>query len=182
MSLLSRVLSKQHLVLSNRCRPELFAAIFSANKSSGSAQKQMDDFWAKNKSVNRPMSPHLTIYKPQLTSMLSITHRATGIALAALTSGFAFSTLLPGTAVAPILAFAESLHSSWLGSGFLLDLKFIVAWPLIFHSINGLRHLMWDRASGLKIAEVYQSGWFVLALSTLLAVIFILPWNKINQK
>jgi len=46
-----------------------------------------EDYWDKNKRMNRPMSPHLTIYKPQVTSMLSITHRITGLA----TSGYIYA-------------------------------------------------------------------------------------------
>lgn len=48
-----------------------------------------EEFWDKNKRLNRPVSPHLTIYKFQITSVLSITHRATGLALSGLTSAFA---------------------------------------------------------------------------------------------
>lgn len=53
-----------------------------------------EDFWDKNKRLDRPLSPHLTIYKFQLTSMLSITHRGTGLALSALMSGFAIGKTL----------------------------------------------------------------------------------------
>ena len=55
------------------------------------------EFWSKNKALNRPISPHLTIYKFQLTSMLSITHRATGLAQSAMLSGVGLGALLiPG--------------------------------------------------------------------------------------
>ena len=47
-----------------------------------------EDFWAKNKRLHRPISPHLTIYKPQITSMLSISHRGTGLMLASVIYGF----------------------------------------------------------------------------------------------
>ncbi len=50
---------------------------------------QREEFFAKNTRLDRPVSPHLTIYKPQLTSMLSITHRGTGCFQSALLSGFA---------------------------------------------------------------------------------------------
>jgi len=50
-------------------------------RSQPAAVNASEDFWDKNKRLNRPMSPHLTIYKPQVTSMLSITHRITGIAV-----------------------------------------------------------------------------------------------------
>merc|ERR1712165_391530 len=52
-------------------------------------QISREEFWEKNKRLSRPLSPHLTIYKPQMTSMLSITHRGTGVAQSAILSGFA---------------------------------------------------------------------------------------------
>ena len=55
------------------------------------------EFWSKNKALNRPISPHLTIYKFQLTSMLSITHRATGLIQSAMLTGVgAGALMLPG--------------------------------------------------------------------------------------
>ena len=58
---------------------------------------QGQEFWAKNKRLARPMSPHLTIYKPQLTSMMSITHRITGCIQSGILSGAALGVLvMPG--------------------------------------------------------------------------------------
>merc|ERR1711893_551716 len=60
-------------------------------KSVSPQEHQMlkEQFWDKNKRLNRPISPHLTIYKPQTTSMLSITHRGTGLAQSVILTGFA---------------------------------------------------------------------------------------------
>ena len=58
---------------------------------------QGQEFWSKNKRLARPMSPHLTIYKPQLTSMMSITHRITGCVQSGILSGAALGVLImPG--------------------------------------------------------------------------------------
>merc|ERR1719369_1254351 len=85
------------------------------------------EFWSKNKALNRPISPHLTIYKFQLTSMLSITHRATGIIQSAILSGFAVAAMtLPGNF--PMwLNFVQDLH---FGAPLIALAKFALAWPV----------------------------------------------------
>ena len=174
MSLLARIVSKQNCSLRKGFQYGIPSSMLAATKSTGSAQQQMDEFWQKNKKRNRPMSPHLTIYKFQLTSMLSITHRATGILLAGDTVLFAGATLLPAQYIDMFLNSVALVHSHGMGFLCLFPLKFMLAWPIMFHVCNGLRHLMWDTATGLKIGEVYTSGWAVLALSTILAAILCL--------
>ena len=105
----------------------------------------------------RPLSPHLQVYQPQLTSVLSITHRVTGVALT-------FGTLLlvywlVAAATGPD-AFnrAQGFMGSWLG------LLLLFAWSisLFYHLCNGIRHLFWDAGVGLELPAVYASGWAVL--------------------
>nr|ACO14651.1 Succinate dehydrogenase cytochrome b560 subunit, mitochondrial precursor [Caligus clemensi] len=124
-----------------------------------------ESFWDKNKRLNRPMSPHLTIYKPQLTSMLSISHRISGMYLTAIlySGGFLpfvlpnnFPTFIQSIEIAPLLVTAG---------------KFAIAFPFAFHTYNGLRHLLWDMGYGFKISEVYSSGAMVLAFSLITAII-----------
>merc|ERR1712165_503869 len=69
----------------------LLSSTMSSIKSISPQEHQIsrEEFWEKNKRLSRPLSPHLTIYKPQMTSMLSITHRGTGVAQSAILSGFA---------------------------------------------------------------------------------------------
>ncbi|CAG7716854.1 unnamed protein product [Allacma fusca] len=132
-----------------------------------SAPTQVEDYFEKNKRLNRPMSPHLTIYKFQITSMLSITHRGTGLALSALTSGFAIGMLsVPGS----FPHYLAILQASQLGSASIFAAKLILAFPLIFHFTNGIRHLAWDMGIGFKNKEVSTTGWTVLGLSLLLAI------------
>jgi len=169
MSVLARIVSK---TLPGRGKCVIFPILNTATKTTGSAQHQIDEYVDRNKARNRPMSPHLTIYKPQLTSMLSITHRATGIVMAAATSTFAVATLLSPETVEWITTYIQTMHDSTIGSLFLYDMKFMFAFLITFHSINGLRHLMWDRAQGLNISQVYQSGWALLLLSVALAGLF----------
>jgi len=133
----------------------------------------MDEFWAKNKQRNRPMSPHLTIYKPQLTSMLSITTRITGIALAGATSLFALLTATYSGDLSSIFCMVESLKQTWPGWFALCTIKTLIAWPFAFHTCNGLRHLLWDVAKGLTLKEVYFSGWVVVFASLLISDLLV---------
>ena len=111
----------------------------------------------------RPLSPHLQVYRPQLTSMMSITHRATGVAL---TTG--------------TLVLAAWLVAVALGGETYSMVAMIVAHPLgqfvlfgysvalIYHALNGLRHLGWDFGYGLTLSEVYRNGHMVLFLTLVL--------------
>ena len=174
MSVITRFISKQGCAFSKGIPFGVSSSVIAASKSTGSAQKQMDEFWTKNRGTHRPMSPHLTIYKFQLTSMLSITHRATGIMLAGSTIGFAFATLLPSGSLDTFFSLVDQVHAHGMGYICLFPFKFMLAWPVMFHACNGLRHLMWDSAKGLKIAEVYKSGYAVVIVSTILAALLCL--------
>lgn len=105
----------------------------------------------------RPLSPHLHIYRPQLTSTLSILHRLTGIALAV---GTLLLVYWLASAAAGPDAFlgAQSFMGSWLGV--LLLFGWSVA--LFYHLCNGIRHLFWDAGYGFELSQVYTSGWAVV--------------------
>merc|ERR1712088_307384 len=101
-----------------------------------------EGFWDKNKRLERPMSPHLTIYKMQMTSILSITHRGTGLAQSAIMYGYAIAAV---TATQNHAALLASLQASGMaGAATLTAAKFLIAWPFTFHLFNGCRHLSWD--------------------------------------
>ena len=116
--------------------------------------------------ANRPLSPHLQIYKPQLTSVLSITHRATGIFLAIGTLLLAY--WLMATAYGPD---AYARVQNFFGSAIGLILLFLWTWSLFYHLCNGIRHLFWDAGYGFDLASVYKSGWTVLIASVILTVV-----------
>jgi len=125
------------------------------------------EFWSKNKALQRPISPHLTIYKFQLTSMLSITHRGTGLAQSAMLTGAGLGALLlPGN----FPLFLNDVAAMHFGGAIIFSTKFILAWPVMFHLWNGFRHLAWDMGHGFKIPEVYKTGWFVVGLSVVTAL------------
>jgi succinate dehydrogenase / fumarate reductase cytochrome b subunit len=116
----------------------------------------------------RPLSPHLQIYRWQLTSVLSILHRLTGIAL---TAG---AILLVWWLVAAANGPDAFASAQWfLGSWFGLLLLFGWSVALFYHLCNGIRHLWWDTGRGLDLPAVYASGWAVLAAT---AILTILAW------
>ncbi|MDX1512620.1 MAG: succinate dehydrogenase, cytochrome b556 subunit [Gammaproteobacteria bacterium] len=115
---------------------------------------------------NRPLSPHLQVYKPQLTSVLSITHRATGVALAVGGIGLAY-WLLALAAGPDAYATAQALFGSWLGKLILFGFSF----ALFYHLCNGIRHLFWDAGLGFELETVYASGWAVVGVAAGLTVL-----------
>jgi succinate dehydrogenase / fumarate reductase cytochrome b subunit len=114
----------------------------------------------------RPLSPHLQVYRPQLTSVLSILHRATGIALAAGTLLLVW-WLIAVAAGPDAFADVQAFNGSWFGR----LLLFGWTWSLFYHLCNGIRHLFWDAGMGFELATVYRSGWTVVGASTLLTLV-----------
>lgn len=114
---------------------------------------------------DRPRSPDLQIYRPQLTSVLSITHRLTGVALSVgspLLVGWLIVVAAGPSAYAPL----QDFLGSWLGLLLLLGWTF----SFFFHLCNGIRHLFWDAGYGFDLRTIYASGWAVVALSIGLTV------------
>ena len=114
----------------------------------------------------RPLSPHLQIYRWQLTSVLSILHRASGIWLAA---GTILLVWWLGAAADGPQAYAhvQGFIRSWLG----LVLLFGWSVALFYHLCNGLRHLWWDTGHGFALTSVYTGGWVVVGATAALTVI-----------
>lgn len=117
-------------------------------------------------SDKRPLSPHLQIYRPQITSTLSILHRLTGIALAlgavVLTYWLASAAYGPGA-----FARAQALLGSWFG----LLVLFGVTFSLFYHLANGIRHLAWDSGWGYDLPTLRRSGIAVVVASIALTVL-----------
>ena len=110
----------------------------------------------------RPLSPHLQVYRPQLTSVMSIMHRASGAVLAtgSLLVALWLVALAAGAAVFNPVADAMQHPRGQL-------VMFGYSLALVYHGLNGIRHLMWDLRVGLEIKQVYQSGYLVLGLTVL---------------
>jgi len=114
--------------------------------------------------INRPSSPHFTIYQPQITWVLSIGHRVTGVALGVLFYEFFIAYLVaPGTfSSAHVVEVVSSLPDSVKYAG-----KAILAAPFAFHLFNGIRHLNWDLLKALSVKAVYRSGYAVLGATAI---------------
>lgn len=115
---------------------------------------------------NRPLSPHVQIYKMPFTALLSISHRITGIALAVGTIllGYWLASAAYGPAS---YAHAQALLGSLLGK------LVLFGWTgaLFFHLCNGVRHLFWDVGRGYEKADADKSGRLVVATAALLTVL-----------
>jgi succinate dehydrogenase / fumarate reductase cytochrome b subunit len=117
------------------------------------------------KLVKRPLSPHLQVYKPQLTSVLSITHRGTGVFLSL--GALVLTFWLVSLAVSEELFNSFHLHTTfWYGKLFLIGFVF----SLYYHLANGIRHLFWDIGLGLEISTTYKSGYFTISISAVLTL------------
>lgn len=114
-------------------------------------------------SKQRPLSPHLQVYRWQITMTMSILHRATGVVLVA--GAFALAWwLLAVAAGGEAYASAAACLASPLGKVALFGFSL----ALIYHLLNGIRHLLWDMGRGFAIPDVYRSGYAVAGLTVLL--------------
>ena len=117
---------------------------------------------------NRPLSPHLMIYRPQLTSISSIFVRITGNAL--IVAGILIVWWLSAAATsAEYFAMADAVMTSWFGKLVMLG----SIWALWYHTLGGVRHLIWDNAVALDIPTAEKLGWTVVVGSFVLTAITV---------
>ncbi len=116
--------------------------------------------------TERPLSPHLQIYRPQITSVLSIAHRLTGVALT-------FGTLLLTWWLVAISSGPEAYATvnDFFGSLVGRFLLFVFSWGLIHHMLGGIRHLIWDTGRGLDKTSIEIFAWATLIGSTVLTLV-----------
>lgn len=115
----------------------------------------------------RPLSPHLQVYRPQITSVLSISHRMTGLLLAA--SSLLLVAWLVAAASGPqAYASAQEFFDHWSIKVLLIAVSF----AFFYHLCNGIRHLCWDAGFGFEIRQVIVSGWTVVIAAALLTLGF----------
>jgi len=115
---------------------------------------------------SRPLSPNIQIYRPQLTSVLSIANRITGVALSAC-AVFLVIWLLAAAAGPDSYATVHAFIKSWVGQVLLFGCTF----SFFLHFCGGIRHLAWDAGYGFSLRAIYTSGWAVVAVSITLAVL-----------
>ena len=113
----------------------------------------------------RPLSPHLQVYRPQMTSVMSILHRAAGVVL---TTG----TLIMAAWLVSLALGEEAYDVVVIVIGHPLGqfVLFGYSVALIYHALNGVRHLGWDLGFGLTIPQVYKNGQIVLFLTVVLTM------------
>jgi succinate dehydrogenase (ubiquinone) cytochrome b560 subunit len=127
--------------------------------------------------LQRPVSPHLGIYKWQIGSVMSSLMRITGVAYGG--SFFLFG-----------IAYLVSPHLGWnLSSAAMADaaaslpvaanmaLRFVIAWPFVLHCINGTRHLTWDTARGFNSKFIHGTGWLAVSATTLSVAYMVFSWS-----
>lgn len=112
---------------------------------------------------SRPLSPNIQIYRPQLTSVLSIANRITGVVLSL--GGLGLVAWLVAAALGPQpYAAVQGALISWLGQVVLVAFTF----AFFLHLCGGIRHLFWDTGRGFELRSIYASGWAVIAASIVL--------------
>ncbi len=120
------------------------------------------------RTVRRPLSPHLQVYKPQITSALSIFHRITGCALSAGTLLLVWWLVAAATSGSAFATVSGVIHT-WVGHVVLFG------WTasLWYHFSAGIRHLFWDAGYGFELPQVHASGRLVLIAT---GVLTLLTW------
>ncbi|WP_368345688.1 succinate dehydrogenase, cytochrome b556 subunit [Pelagovum sp. HNIBRBA483] len=117
---------------------------------------------------NRPLSPHLTIYRPQLTSMTSIFVRITGNAL--LVAALMIVWWFIAASIGPDqFAVADAVLRSWFGDLVL----FGSLWALCYHTLGGIRHLIWDSGRMLDVKASERFGLFMIGGSLVLTLFIV---------
>lgn len=118
---------------------------------------------------NRPLSPHLQIYKPQITSVLSIFHRMAGVGLAIGGVGvvaFLWALMMGPEAFASVKEFMAHPFMQVILAGFVVT--------LCFYFYGVIRHLYWDIGKGFEIRSVYISGWLLIAATIVTSALILM--------
>jgi succinate dehydrogenase / fumarate reductase cytochrome b subunit len=113
--------------------------------------------------TQRPLSPHLQVYRWQITMLMSILHRASGVILTLGAFGLAWWLLAVAQG-----GEAYELAATCLGSPLGLVALAGFSLAMVYHLLNGIRHLLWDAGWGFEIPEIYRSGYAVLLLTVVL--------------
>ncbi|KAL8582642.1 hypothetical protein ACOMHN_028707 [Nucella lapillus] len=120
--------------------------------------------------MQRPISPHLTVFKPHLSMVSSITFRITGVALQTVVTGVPLCLLaLPGD----YSHYLDMVKNMAPGPAFIASCKLLLVFPLVFHFFNGIRHL--DAGMGFGVKTLYNTGvavWILTAIFTIYFAVF----------
>ena len=118
----------------------------------------------------RPISPHLTIYKQGVTGSFSILHRITG--------AITFGSLLMFCWVITFLSFIgfENAKSVYCGCNIIKICLFFISYSFFYHLLNGIRHLIWDTGSLINMRAVKITAFIVVSLSLFFNIYF---WSNL---
>jgi len=114
----------------------------------------------------KPLSPNIQLYRPQLTSVLSILNRLTGVLLSIAAIALV-SWLLAAAAGQQAYAIVQGVFASWTGQVTLFGCTF----AFFLHFFGGIRHLVWDTVHGFELRTIYMSGWAVVAASIVMTAV-----------
>lgn len=115
---------------------------------------------------SRPISPHLSIYKFQISSILSIGHRLSGIGLFFVLAAFCWWFILW------VFSKFEPYYINMLNNNSVKGFLLVASYGFFYHLCTGLRHLIWDTGRGFSICAVNYSGWLAVLCSLALTVIY----------
>ncbi|KAI9332148.1 succinate dehydrogenase cytochrome B subunit, mitochondrial [Zopfochytrium polystomum] len=140
-----------------------------ANQSGQGIPTLEIDALKRSKELKRPISPHLSIYQPQLTWVMSGLHRVTAVAVGGVFYLFAMTYAIAPFSSASVAASVAALPFAVKFLG-----KAAIVFPTVYHSLNGIRHLVWDSVTALTLTGVYQTGYTVIAATVLVSTILCL--------
>ncbi len=122
--------------------------------------------------ANRPLSPHLQIYRWQISMLTSIAHRVTGAALS-VGSVFLVIWLIAAASGPDAFASVNGFAASWFGQ----ILMFGWSFALLYHLCNGVRHLVWDTGAGLELETARSTGYIAIGVAAALTIlVWIWAW------
>lgn len=122
------------------------------------------------KASERPLSPHLTIYKPQLTSILSILHRLTGVIFFLGLIIVLWTIILSLTSCSCILETLNNISNTKLGKAGI----FIWIYTMMLHTCGGIRYLFWSNGKGFELKQVEATAYAILIIALVLTAIIML--------
>jgi succinate dehydrogenase (ubiquinone) cytochrome b560 subunit len=167
-----RIPSRPTIAQSNRSKTQPSSAETQRTRSNPTHNPAPHHLLLQQQRLNRPVAPHLLIYRPQITSVLSVLQRLTGLGLSA---AFSLSPIIYLSATHLGLGLdlsADAIAASFGSLPWIVKsaVKFGVAWIFTFHGLNSLRFLAWKFAKGVTNKEVAVSGWVVVVGSVAGAV------------
>ncbi|XP_076438727.1 succinate dehydrogenase cytochrome b560 subunit, mitochondrial-like [Babylonia areolata] len=139
-------------------------------QASSSAYDEMKSYWNKNRQLRRPLSPFLTVYKPHLAMMTSLTHRVTGVVMMCAAAGLSITLMVLPEDFTHYVNLVKDLEISPI---IIYGAKIILAFPVTYHFLNGIRHLAWDAGLGFGLPTLYKSAYFVMGLTAVIVSYFV---------